>query len=193
LRTPEDIAIPGNALAEMRRDIARLRLVEDQIAEIERERLQRLKEVNPQHCRAAAMVRTLSRIVGVGIETADMLVQEILLRDLRDRRAVARYAGLTGSPDESGSRRRERGLSRAGNARVRRGMVQLAWRFLVFQKESALVRWYRERTADGRVRTRMAMIVALARKLLIALWRMVKTGEVPDGVRVKPHATAATA
>jgi transposase len=72
-------------------------------------------------------------------------------------------------------------------------MVQLAWRFLVFQKESALVRWYRERTADGRVRTRMAMIVALARKLLIALWRMVKTGEVPDGVRVKPHATAATA
>jgi len=193
LRTPEDVAIPGNALAEMRRDIARLRLVEDQIADIERDRLQRLKEVNPQHSRAAAMVRTLSRIVGVGIETADMLVQEILLRDLRDRRAVARYAGLTGSPDESGSRRRERGLSRAGNARVRRGMVQLAWRFLVFQKESALVRWYRERTADGRVRTRMAMIVALARKLLIALWRMVKTGEVPDGVRVKPHATAATA
>src|SRR5512144_127411 len=108
-----------------------------------------------------------SPVSSASVETADMLVHEIFTRDLRDRRAVARYAGLTGSPDESGSRRRERGLSRAGNARVRRGMVQLAWRFLVFQKDSALVRWYRERTADGRGRTRMAMIVALARKLLI--------------------------
>jgi transposase len=134
------------------------------------------------------MVRTLSRVVGVGVETADMLVHEILARDLRDRRAVARYAGLTGSPDEGGSRRRERGLSRAGNARVRRGMVQLAWRFLVFQRDSALVRWYRERTSDGRGRTRMAMIVALPRKLLIALWRLVRTGEVPDGVRLRTAA-----
>jgi transposase len=193
LRTPEGAMIPDNALAEMRRDIARLRLVEDQIAEIERERLQRLREANQQHSRAGAMIHFLSRVVGVGVETADMLVHEILVRDLRDRRAVARYAGLTGSPAESGARRRERGLSRAGNARVRRGMVQLAWRFLVFQKESALVRWYRERTADGRTRTRMAMIVALARKLLIALWRMAKTGELPEGVRVRPDATAAAA
>jgi transposase len=69
-----------------------------------------------------------------------------------------------------------------------RCMVQLAWRFLVFQKDSALVRWYRERTSDGRGRTRMAMIVALARKLLIALWRLVKTGEVPDGVRLRAAA-----
>ncbi|ASY72493.1 IS110 family transposase [Sinorhizobium fredii] len=193
LRTAEGTKIPGNTLAEMRRDIARLRLVEDQIAEIERERLQRLAKLNPERSRAAAMVHMLSRVVGLGVETADMLAHEILLRDLRDRRAVARYAGLTGSPDDSGARRRERGLSRAGNARVRRGMVQLAWRFLVFQKESALVAWYRERTADGRTRTRMAMIVALARKLLIALWRMVKTGELPEGVRVRPHATAAAA
>jgi transposase len=136
------------------------------------------------------MVRTLARVVGVGVETADMLVHEIFARDLRDRRAVARYAGLTGSPDESGSRRRERGLSRAGNARVRRGMVQLAWRFLVFQKESALVRWYRQRTADGRGRTRMAMVVALARKLLVALWKMTRTGEVPEGVHLRAEASA---
>lgn len=189
LRTAEGTKIPGNALAEIRRDIARLRLVEGQIAEIERERLQRLREADPQNSRAGAMIHLLSRVVGVGVETADMLAHEILLRDLHDRRAVARYAGLTGSPDESGARRRERGLSRAGNARVRRGMVQL----VVFQKESALVRWYRERTADGRTRTRMAMIVALARKLLIALWRMAKTGELPEGVRVRPHATAAAA
>ena len=69
-----------------------------------------------------------------------MLVREVLSRKLRDRRAVARYAGLTGSPDESGSRRREKGLTRAGNARVCRGLIQLAWRFLMFQKQSALNR-----------------------------------------------------
>ena len=75
-----------------------------------------------------------------------MLVQEVLSRNLRDRRAVARFAGLTGSPNESGSRRRERGLAKSGNARVRRGLIQLAWRFLRFQKDSALAQWYRMRT-----------------------------------------------
>ena len=127
------------------------------------------------------MIRLLARVVGVGIETADMLVHEILSRNLRDQRAVARYAGLTGSPDESGNRRREKGLARAGNARVRRGMIQLAWRFLMFQKESALVQWYQSVTNETR-RARKIMIVALARKLLIALWRLVRTGEVPQGV-----------
>ena len=111
-----------------------------------------------------------------------MLVHEVLSRKLRDRRAVARYAGLTGAPDESGSKRREKGLAKAGSARVRRGMIQLAWRFLLFQKESALAQWYRARTADARGGTRKTMIVALARKLLIALWRMLTTGEVPAGV-----------
>lgn len=153
LRTPEGGCMPARALAEMRRDMARLRLIEEQIAEVEGERLRRLEDTRPEYRPTDAMVRQLARVVGLGIETADMLVHEIFTRDLRDRRAVARYAGLTGSPDESGSRRRERGRSRAGNARVRRGMVQLAWRFLVFQKDSALVRWYRERTADGRGRT----------------------------------------
>src|SRR6478609_1247543 len=118
------------------------------------------------------MVRLLARIVGIGVETADMLVHEVLSRPMRDRRAVARYAGLTGSPDESGARRREQGLARAGNARVRRGMIQLAWRFLMFQKESALAMWYRARIADSRSGTRKTMVVALARKLIIALWRL---------------------
>jgi transposase len=131
------------------------------------------------------MVRLLARVIGVGIETADMLVHEILSRDLRDQRAVARYAGLTGSPDESGKRRREKGLARAGNARVRRGMIQLAWRFLMFQKESALAQWYRSVTNGARGAIRKTMIVALARKLLIALWRMVRTGEIPQGVALR--------
>jgi transposase len=131
------------------------------------------------------MVLLLARVIGVGIETADMLVQEVLSRNLRDRRAVARYAGLTGSPNESGSKRREKGLSRAGNARVRRGMVQLAWRFLDFQKDSALAQWYRARTEHARG-SRKKMIVALARKLLIALWHLVRDGAVPEGVLLRP-------
>jgi transposase len=99
---------------------------------------------------------------------------------------VARYAGLTGSPDESGAKRREQGLAKAGNARVRRGMIQLAWRFLRFQQNSALARWYQARTADHRAATRKTMIVALARKLLIALWRFVTTGETLEGVVLRP-------
>jgi transposase len=125
---------------------------------------------------------SFARVFGVGVETADMLVNEVFARHLRDRKAIARYAGLTGSPDESGKRRRERGLARAGNARVRRGMIQLAWCFIKFQKDSALAKWFDVRTADGRGSTRKTMIVALARKLLIALWRLVTTGEVPEGV-----------
>ena len=96
-------------------------------------------------------------------------------------RAVARHSGLTGSPDESGAKRREKGLSRSGNARVRRGMVELAWRFLRFQKDSALAQWFRTRTEHAH-NTRKTMIVAMARKLIIALWHFAKEGVVPDGV-----------
>jgi transposase len=132
------------------------------------------------------MVRLVARVVGVGIETADMLVHEVLSRPMRDRKAVARYAGLTGSPDESGAKRREQGLARAGNARVRRGMIQLAWRFLLFQKDSALTQWFRSRTDGVKGARKTKMIVALARKLLIALWRFVTTGETLEGVILRP-------
>jgi transposase len=184
LRTPDGAPLPPNTRAELRRDMARLGFIVGQIKEIEDARQEGLATQPDQG--PPAMVRLLARVIGIGIETADMLVHEILSRNLRDRRAVARYAGLTGSPDESGSRRREKGLARAGNARVRRGMVQLAWRFLLFQKDSALAQWYRARTADARGGTRKTMIVALARKLLIALWRFVSTGEAPEGVVLRP-------
>jgi len=185
LRTPDGVALPPNTLAELRRDLARLRFVRDQIKTIEVARLQRLKNKAPKEG-SHAMVCLLVRVIGIGVETADMLVHEVLSRNLRDRRAVARYAGLTGSPDESGKRRREKGLARAGNARVRRGMIQLAWRFLQFQKDSTLAQWYRAQTADARGGTRKTMIVALARKLLIALWRLVISGEIPNGVILRP-------
>ena len=186
LRTPEGATLPPNTRAELQRDMARLRFVTEQIREIEAARAERLEqapETGPN-----AMIRLLARVVGVGIETADMLVQEVLSRNLRDRRAVARYAGLTGAPDESGAKRREKGLAKAGNARVRRGMIQLAWRFLLFQKDSALSQWYRARTTDARGATRKILIVALARKLLIALWRFGATVEVPQGVVLRPAA-----
>ena len=183
LQTPEETPIPPNMLDEMRRDMARLAWVREQINAIEQARLERLERV-PATGRHA-MVRMLARVIGVGVETADMLVQEVLSRNLRDRRAVARYAGLTGSPDESGAKRREKGLAKAGNARVRRGLIQLAWRFLRFQKESALGQWYRARTEGAVGKRKTTMIVALARKLLIALWRMVTTGEIPIGVTLR--------
>jgi len=186
LRMPEGEPIPPNTLAELRRDMDRLALIREQIAAIEQARLECLERA-PEHG-PDAMVRLLARVIGVGIETADMLVREVLSRRLRDRRAVARYAGLTGSPDESGSKRRERGLAKAGNARVRRGMVQLAWRFLMFQPDSALARWFKSRTAGPAGARKKTMIVALARKLLIELWRMVTAGSVPEGVVLRPVA-----
>jgi transposase len=186
LRTPEEAPIPPNMLDEIRRDMARLAWVREQIDAIEQARLKRLEQapVTGPH----AMVRLLTSVIGVGVETADMLVHEILSRNLRDRRAVARYAGLTGSPDESGAKRREKGLAKAGNARVRRGLIQLAWRFLRFQKDSALGQWYRARTGDAAGKRKTTLIVALARKLLIALWRMVTLGEIPAGVRLRAEA-----
>jgi transposase len=182
LRTAEGSPIPPNTLAELQREMAHLRFINEQIKQIEKTRLEQLKQSPEQG--ANTMVLGLQRANGIGIETADMLVREVFSRDLRDQRAVARYVGLTGAPDESGSRRQEKGLAKAGNARVRRGMIQLAWRFLVHQRDSALVQWYQTRVAAGK--KRKTMIVALARKLLIALWRFVKTGEVPLGVVLRP-------
>src|ERR1700726_3387879 len=176
--------LPPNTLAELQRDMARLGCVVSQIREIEQARQKRLEqqpETGPH-----AMVRLLARIVGVGVETADLLFHKVLSRPMRDLRTVARYAGLTGSPDESGARRREQGLAKAGNARVRRGMIQLAWRSLRYQKQTVLAQWYRARAADSRLGTRKTMIVALARKLLIALWRFVTTGETLEGVILRP-------
>ncbi len=184
LRTPEGEPVPPNTLAELRRELERLAVIRAQIKAIEQARLERLKAAPAQGTHP--MILLLAKILGLGIETADMLVHEVLARGLRDQRAVARYGGLTGAPDESGNKRREQGLAKAGNGRVRRGMLQLAWRWLMFQKDSALTQWYRSRTADGRSDTRKTMIVALAHKLLIALWRYVTTGELPQGVVLKP-------
>ena len=121
LRRPEGEPIPPNTLARCIATWSAGGSVSDHIRQIEEARLERMEQApgDGPH----AMVRLLARVIGIGIETSDMLVHEVLSRRLRDRRAVARYAGLTGTPDESGSKRREKGLAKAGNARVRRGMI----------------------------------------------------------------------
>jgi transposase len=184
LRTAEGEPLPPNTVAELRRDMARLQLIREQIAAIERQRLQRLRQAPEDG--AHPMLLLLAKVLGIGVETADMLVHEVLSRNLRDDRAVGRYVGITGSPDESGSKRREQGLAKAGNARVRRGLIQLAWRWLMFQKQSELAKWFEARTAHAPREIRKKMIVALARKLLIALWRYVTTGEIPAGAKLRP-------
>ena len=147
--------MPDNTRAEMYRHLVRLRMVREQIREVETERLQKLKAEHGKKKGPHAMVRLIARVIGIGVETADMLVNEVFSRQFRDRRAVARY-------------------------------IQLAWRFLRFQEDSALAQWFRTRAADGRGSTRKTMIVALARKLLIALWRFVTTGELSDDIVIRP-------
>ena len=184
LRTAEGEPLPPNTEEELRLAMQRRQMIKARIAAIEAARLKRLKQA-PQ-TGPNAMIVLLACIVGVGIETAEMLMRAVLSGPLRDRRAVAGNAGLTGSPDESGSKRREQGLAKAGSAWVRRGLIQLAWRLLTHQSDCELVKWYRERTVDGRGITRKVMIVAMARKLLIALWEYVATGKVSPGMRLHP-------
>jgi transposase len=182
LRSFAGTPLPQNALAELRRLLARHRVVSDQLKEIEAERDRVMTRAAAD--REERKIQRLAQLYGLGVETASGLVREMLCRRFRDRRAVAAYPGLTGTPFNSGGTEREQGLARSGNARVRRLMIQLAWRWLWFQPQSALSRWFVARTAGARGRMRKIMIGALARKLLIALWRYVETGELPAGARI---------
>jgi transposase len=182
LRAFDGAALPDKTMAEITRMMTRHRLVSEQIKEIEAERDQVIKREGPD--RVERMIRLLVRVYGLGAETATLLVREMFCRSFRDRRAIGSFAGLTGTPFHSGGSEREQGIGKNGNARVRRILMQLAWRWLRFQPHSALSLWFAERTGGAKGRIRKIMIVALARKLLVALWRYVETGEVPAGARV---------
>jgi transposase len=190
LRLPEGGGLGPNTLAELQRELAQLALVQSQIRAIEAQRLAEVKaaQAAAQSQPKGAMLAMLVQVASIGADTAQTLVRELLSRPLRDRRAVARYAGLTGAPDESGTKRREKGLARAGNARVRKSMIQLAWRFTRDQKQSALVQWFLARATAAAKGARKTLIVALARKLLIALWRYVTLGVVPEGIILRARA-----
>jgi transposase len=188
LRTAEGELLPRNARAELERLFDRLDLVKKQIKEIEADYARyptgSIAVVGDLAAQAQRLFQQLVTITGVGGTTAATLVAEVFVRSFADRRALARFVGLTGTPDESGSRQRDRGLMKAGSARVRHIMIQLAWRMLYHQPNAALVHWYRDRVAKANSGGRKTFIVALARKLLIALWRFVQTEEIPAGMQL---------
>jgi transposase len=130
------------------------------------------------------MIADLVKVKGVGVQSATLLVREVFVRPVGSGRALGSYAGLTGTPFNSGGQEREQGISKAGNRRVRAAMVELAWLWPRFQPGSALARWYAERTRGAKGRMRKILIVALARKLLVALWRYATQGVVPAGAEV---------
>jgi transposase len=134
----------------------------------------------------------LQCIRGIGDNFAAVLTNEVFYRSFDNRRQIASYVGITPMPYQSGGMDRDRSISRAGNPRARTTMIQLAWLWLRYQPDSALAIWFRERVGTLRGRTRRISIVAMARKLLIALWRYVETGVVPEGVVPRPNQTAAT-
>ena len=182
LKTFDSRPLPANAMNSLRLLMAQHRLVSAQLKEIEEARQQVVDVVEPN--RLQRMILTLARVVGVGVETATVIVYEVFSRQFRDRRALAAFVGLTGTPYDSGGSRTEQGISKNGNPRVRRMLSQLAWRWLMHQPESALAQWYRARLAGAKGRMKKILIVALMRKLVIALWRLVESGEVPAGVRL---------
>jgi transposase len=208
LRTPEGQGLPPRLRAELLHQIERLELVLRHIAEVEAARDAALA-AERQAAPAATVPSTeatdakpmvlpadegagarLLRLKGVGPETAAVLQFEAFQRSFSNRRDLAAYAGLAPTPWQSGGIDNEQGISKSGNPRLRRTMVQLAWFWLRNQPASALSAWYRERVGDKRGRVKRIAIVALARKLLVALWRFVTQGLVPEGAELKPAPAA---
>src|SRR3954465_13815832 len=184
LRTALDQPLPPHARAQIERLLDRLDLIRQQVADLEAER-DRVVEGEAAG-QAERMIQHLARGRGIGVQTATVLVHEAFVRRFRNARALGSYAGLTGTPDSSGGTHREQGISKDGNRRLRATLVELAWMWLRDQPGCALSRWFHDRLGGSRGRLRKVMIVALARKLLIALWRFVIEGVVPDGAVLKP-------
>ena len=191
--------MPPRLKAELARELNRLELVISQVAAVEDERDRALKArqhpapsiSTPEAATGAQPVATdhagrlLLRLRSIGPEFASVLSSEAFYRKFGNRREVAGYAGLVPSPWKSGGIDVEQGISKAGNARLRKTMIQMAWLWLRHQPGSTLSRWFHERIGDQRGKIRRITIVAVARKLLIALWRYVTLGLVPEGAELK--------
>jgi transposase len=181
LRTGLGEPIP---LAKIERLLARLELVLAQIAELERERDEVAAAEAPD--RAGKMIQQLTSLRGIGVQSATVLVREAFVRHFSNGKALGSYAGLTSTPYSSGGIDREQGIGKAGNRRLRTVMVELAWLWQRYQPGAAQVAWFRDRVGSTGRRIRKVMVVALARKLLIALWRFVTDGVMPEGAVMKP-------
>jgi len=182
LRTGDGHPLPPLLKAEIRRELDRIELVTTQLKMVEQARDTLLRTETPGLKTPAAL---LSKLKGIGPEFASLLWLEALFRGFANRRQVAAYAGLAPSPWQSGGTDRKQGISKAGNRRLRHTMIELAWFWLRHQPGSALSRWFHARAGDGKGRVRRIAIVALARKLLVALWRYVTQGVVPEGAEFK--------
>jgi transposase len=174
--------VPPHYLAELKREHARLMLVGEQLGE-----LSRAPETTgaPAAARMAEQKTCLRRLKSLGPAFAGTLVDEAFYKDFDNRRQVASYIGLAPSPWRSGGTNREQGISKAGNPRARRQAIELAWLWLRHQPDSALSQWFRQHTAGASARIKRIAIVALARKLMVALWRYLTTGLVPAGAVLK--------
>jgi transposase len=184
LRCATGAPLPAHLARELERELERLELVMAQIAAVEGER-DALVAAAPAGT-AEAKIQQLAGLRALGPEISTRLVRELYWRDFDNRRQLASAAGLAPSPFNSGAMAREQGISKAGNRRVRATLVELAWLWLRWQPDSALSRWFRERVGEQKGRVRRIAIVALARKLLVALWRYLETGLVPEGALFKP-------
>jgi transposase len=184
LRTGDGRPLPPRLLDEIRREHERLCLLVKQINELEARSRAELRAAVPGSPEAKIM--QLVDLKSIGPVGGQCLVNEVFYRDFDNRRQVGSYFGLTGSPYDSGDRRREQGISKAGNRRARELAIELAWMWTINQPDSALTRWFRERVRDIKGRIRRIAIVALARKLMVALWRYLTTGMVPAGAVLRP-------
>jgi transposase len=182
LRTGDGRELPPMLKEEIRRELDRIALVTTQLAGVERARDMLIRAEAEERTNPAAQ---LLKLKGLGPEFASLLWLESLFRSFGNRREVAAYAGLAPSPWQSGSVERDQGISKSGNRRLRKTMIELAWFWLRHQPDSALSRWFQARVGAGKGRIRRIAIVALARKLLVALWRYVTQGVVPEGAVFK--------
>jgi len=191
LRDWEGQPLPEQLRAELERELARLELLQQQMAVLEKQQQQRLREPQTAAERQAA---ALVKLRAIGPVSGRLLSEEFFgWRQFKNRREVGSLSGLTGTPYASGEMAREQGISKAGNKRVRWLMIELAWSWLFYQSQSELSRWYRRRFGTGNARQRRIGIVALARKLLVALWKYLERGELPAGAQLKKGAVLAAA
>jgi transposase len=182
LTTGDGRPLPAHLKAQIGRELDRLELTLQQLKSVEAERDALLA---PKGEAAPAPVAALAGLRGIGPEFATVLWLECLFRSFRNRRQVAAYAGLAPTPWQSGSVNHEQGVSQSGNPRLRSTMIQLAWLWLQHQPTSALSRWFKERVKQNGGRGKKAAIVALARKLLVALWKFVTSGVVIEGAAMR--------
>ena len=182
LRTWDQQAVPAGLQERLQREFARWEFVDKQIKALEKERVGKIRT---EETAPVKRVRQLLELRGIGTNSAWLYVMEFFgWRDLRNRREVAALAGLTPTPYQSGDSDHEQGISKAGNRRLRSMAIEIAWCWLQYQPGSALSHWYQQRYGPGKSRLRRIGIVALARKLLVALWRYLETGEAPQGAKL---------